>query len=582
MQTIYRLPETLKADLVEFKEQTQRFKSGAISEVEYRAFRVPHGVYEQREKGTYMIRVRLPAGGVLPHQMRTLASISKQYGSGILHLTTRQTVQIHGVALDDVHPALLTLYRAELSARGGGGNTVRNITACPDAGVSPDEVFDVSPYAVALTEFLLRDPASYRLPRKYKIAFSCSSKDCAGAAVSDLGFIAKEGSSGRGFSVYVGGGLGSCSRVAQLLESFVPADQVHLIAEAVKRVFNQHGNRENRHKARLRYLIKDKGFERFKVLYREELEKLYREGLPALEVRDLPQRHAPKATVSSSKPIEGFHSWKEQSVRSQKQTGFFWAELSVVLGEIQADQFSGLADVTEEFGDGVIRVTPSQNLVIRWIQEAELPALHRRLTALHLADVSSPLLRQMSVCKGAATCRLGICLSQGLGSAIRSALERTSLDLQDACGLKLHINGCPNACGRHPVASIGLVGGARRFGDRFVPCYTVKLGGRLGQGQTKLAEGSDILPARYVPIFLVALLRAFRGSAQYPDFDAYLAAGGRQTAAKLAARHQRVAPFEQDRSSYTDWGAEEPFALAALGSEESSANALDRARTGSA
>ncbi len=582
MQTIYKLPTTIKADLVEFQEQTRRFKSGVISAAEYRAFRVPHGVYEQRAKGTYMLRVRLPAGGVLPHQMRALAAVSKRYGSGTLHLTTRQTVQIHGVALDDIYSALLALYRAELSTRGGGGNTVRNITACPDAGVSPDEVFDVSPYAVALTEFLLRDPASYQLPRKYKIAFSCSSKDCAGATVSDLGFIAKEYSKGRGFAVYVGGGLGSNSRVAQPLESFVPADQVHLIAEAVKRVYNQHGNRENRHKARLRYLIQEKGFERFKALYQEELEKLYREGLPALEVRDLPWRCVPKGVVSSNEAVEGFHLWRGQSARPQKQAGFFWAELLVVLGEIAADRFSGLADVAEDFGEGVIRVTSSQNLVIRWIQEAELPALHHRLVALHLTGVSSPLLQQMSVCKGAATCRLGICLSQGLGSAIRSALERGSLDLQDAAGLTLNINGCPNACGRHPVASIGLVGGARRFGDRFVPCYTVKLGGRLGEGQTKLAEGSDVIPARYVPVFLVALLRAFRGSAQYPDFDAYLAAGGRETAAKLAARHQRVAPFAEDPSSYTDWGAEEPFVLAALGSEESSANTPGRVRAGSA
>ncbi len=221
-----------------------------------------------------MLRVRFPAGVVLPHQMRALAKVARRYAKGPLHVTTRQDIQLHGLLLVNLHPALVELYHAGLTAKGGGGNTVRNITGCCDAGVCSREVFDPTPWVLATTEFLLPDPLSYQLPRKYKIAFSACSTDCAGATVNDLGFIAKRREGELGFAVYVGGGLGASARVGNLLEDFVPADAVPLVAEAVKRVFDQHGNRRNRNKARLRFLVEQIGLARFRELYQSQLKDL--------------------------------------------------------------------------------------------------------------------------------------------------------------------------------------------------------------------------------------------------------------------------------------------------------------------
>ncbi len=208
---IFHLPPTLPADLERLREQIERFQKGAISPIEFRSFRVPQGIYEQREEGTFMLRVRFPGGALLPHQMRALAHVSRKYGNGILHVTTRQDIQVHRVELDHLYPALMELYRAGLSTKGGGGNTVRNIVACYGSGVCPQEVFEVAPYAVALTEFMLSDPLSFQLPRKFKIAFSGCQEDCVGVRVNDLGFIAQKRGNELGFAVYVGGGMGAHS-----------------------------------------------------------------------------------------------------------------------------------------------------------------------------------------------------------------------------------------------------------------------------------------------------------------------------------------------------------------------------------
>lgn len=577
MERTYELPPSLPADLESFREQTERFKKGEISATQYRAFRVPQGIYEQRQDGAYMLRVRLPAGRILPHQMHKLADVARKYGSGKLHVTTRQDIQVHDVSLDHIHRTLVELFGAGLSTKGGGGNTVRNITACPDAGVCPKEVFDVSPSAVALTEFLLPDPVSYQLPRKYKIAFSGCSDDCIGAAVNDLGFIAKPGEGGPGYAVYTGGGLGPHARVGQLLEAFVPVDQAHLVAEAVKRVFDKHGNRKNKQRARLRYLVEEKGSDAFRALYRDEFARLRKENPAAPTLRPVaPRLEGPRG--NGVPPAEGFDSWQQKNVSEQKQPGYYLVHVPVFLGEVAAGTMEELAEIAEHFGEGTIRTTPSQNLVFRWIGEAELPSLHRELSKLGLAASVSPVLREMIACTGANTCRLGICLSQGLAAASREALENAGLDLDEAVSLRLNINGCPNSCGRHAVASIGLVGAARRLNDRLTPHYMVQLGGSVGEGHTKLATGNEMIPARNLPTFLVEFLRRFRGSEQYPDFDAYLESDGRKEAARIAGAYKEIPTFEEDETFYYDWGADQPFSLAGRGPGECSAGVFDLIR----
>ncbi len=574
MQTIVHLPEIFADDSRRFAEEIQRLNSGEISFTQFRSYRVPLGVYEQREADTYMLRVRFPAGGVLPPQMRVLADASRKYGNGVLHVTTRQDIQIHRVLIDDVPPAFTDLWAAGLSTRGGGGNTVRNIVGCHNAGVCRGELFDVSPHAVALTEFLLPDPLSYQLPRKYKIALAGCGNDCPGATVNDVGLIARRRNGSTGFAVYVGGGMGASSRVADPFEEFVPAEEIHLVAEAVKRVFDKHGNRKNRHKARLRFLMDKIGVEGFRELYEGEMAELRKSPPPGLEVRPLPpcERAVP---AGETQPAEQFAAWRRRNVVPQKQEGYHLVQVFLPLGDIAADTLEKLADVAEQHGEGMVRTTQWQNLVIRWVHENELADLHAKLDALGLAQSEPPVLRDMIACAGASTCKLGIGLARGLAGAVRDALLAGDFDLHGLGELKIYISGCPNSCGRHPIGDVGLFGAARRVEGRLVPHYVLQLGGKVAEGETRLAEGKQTVPARNVPALLVELLEAFGRSEQCPDFAGFLQAQGLQLADALAAKYRDVPDFQEDRNYYYDWGAEELFSLAGRGPGECGAGIFD-------
>jgi sulfite reductase (ferredoxin) len=555
-QSVYRLPDSLPGDLEQLRQMTEQFQAGAIPAARYQAFRVPQGVYEQREAGTYMLRARLAAGLLTPNQMRVAADVAETYGSGVLHLTSRQDLQVHGVALASIPDAVTRLTAAGLSTKGGGGNTVRNIAACFQAGVCPDEVFDVTPDAIRLTESLLRDPLSFQLPRKYKIACSGCGHDCAGATVTDLGFICRQRAGEDGFAVYVGGGMGAHSRVGRLLEEFVPAAAAVKVAEAVKRVFDKHGNRKNRHRARLRFLVEDLGFEAFDKLYRAELG----------EVVGRPLETGPSSNFTQP----------TGQVLPQKQPGLFSVEIAPPLGVIEAGQLRELADIVHRYGEKRVRATSWQTAVLRGVTAESIAALKTELASIGLWSEEPPILRHMVTCAGASTCRLGICLSRGLAKAIRAALLDSGLHLDAATGeLTVHISGCPNSCGRHPIAPIGLFGAARRVNGRLVPHYIVQFGGHVEEGRTRLASGAHAIPARKVPVFLVDFLRAFERSADYPNFNAFLAAEGRTTAAALAAVYARVPDFAHDKNFYFDWDAEEVFSLAGRGPGECGAGVFD-------
>ncbi len=573
-ELIYRLPASLAEDLENLRAMISKFKAGEIPAAQFRAFRVPQGVYEQREEGAFMLRVRCPAGGVLPHQMKALANVARKYGKDVLHVTTRQDIQVHRVPLDKIHPALVELRSAGLSTKGGGGNTVRNITVCYDAGVCAKETFDVSPYAIALTEFLLPDPLSFRLPRKYKIAFSGCPEDCAAATVNDLGFVAGRRNGQLGFAVYVGGGMGAYSRVADPFDEFVPAGEIHLVAEAVKRVFDKHGNRKNKHKARLRFLIEQIGCKRFRELYETELAELRKSALPELAIRDIPTRTR-QSPPSATGREDGFEEWRSKNIVPQKQDGFNLIHIPLFLGDIPADTLGRLADVVQDHGEGMVRTTQWQNLVIRSVHENELPVLYGKLKELDLAKAFAPLLRNTVACAGAATCKLGICLSRGLARGIVDRLTDGELNLEELGKLNVQISGCPNSCGRHPVAHIGLYGAARRVGGRLVPHYVFQVGGRVGEGRTRLAEGKEAVPAWKVPALIADFLRAFRESSEFPDYDAFLDAQGRETARRLTATHKYVPSFEEDKNYYFDWGATTQFSLAGRGPGECGAGVFD-------
>lgn len=573
---VWMLPASLPDDLAAFEKNVAAFKTGALSPTQFLVFRVPQGVYEQREAGAYMLRVRFPAGVALPHQMRRLADVATRYGDGVLHVTTRQDVQIHRVRIDGIYPALVALAEAGLSTKGGGGNTVRNVTGCARGGVCADEAFDVTPHAVRVTEFLLRDAKSFQLPRKYKIAFSGCERDCAGATVSDLGFIAKQRADVSGFAVYVGGGLGATSRVAEKLEDFVPASDVPLIAEAIKRVFDANGNRRDKRQARIRFLLRQLGWETFRRKYEEQLTVVRSERIDLPEIGD----DQSSAIVSQGAPLptakaeSTFQAWLRWNVRAQKQAGYFQVELPLPLGDIAADKLRQLAAIVERNGEKRIRTTQRQNLLLRWIGGDELAPLYQELTAIGLGASLAAARRDLVACTGAATCKLGICLSRGLAKAIDAGLAARPSVVELLGDLEINISGCPNSCGRHPVAHIGLHGAARRIDGRLVPHYSILLGGRVTEGQTILAAPCGTLPAKRVPEFVGDLLDAFARSPERPDFHAFLRAS-EALIARLVAKHQSVPPFVEDKNYYFDWDAEVPFSLAGRGPGECGAGVYD-------
>ena len=376
-EPILRLPESVVQDVRGYRGRVKKFLDGQTSPVAFRAYRVPMGIYEQRTAGEYMVRVRIGAGLVLPFQLERIAQLSKTYGSGIVHVTTRQDIQIHKVDISDTADVLEGLLEAGLSARGGGGNTVRNVTACPRAGVCPQEEFDVAPYAIACAEYLLQEASSFNLPRKYKIVFSGCPEDCAFASVADLGFFAHCRNGNKGFSVYAAGGLGSNPKTGIKIEDFISADEIFEVAEAIKRLFDEYGDRSNKHKARLRYVVARLGAEEFVRLYRKERDEIKGGGLSGKvpQIRDI-------ATVCKMEAAPEQGGKNENNAKPEKMPGRFTVRLRLKNGDIPADDLNKVGQIAEKFGQGVIRTTQLQDILISGVAQKDIDKVNSELEKL--------------------------------------------------------------------------------------------------------------------------------------------------------------------------------------------------------
>ncbi|MBI5502797.1 MAG: sulfurtransferase TusA family protein [Deltaproteobacteria bacterium] len=573
----------------------EKFRTGALGEVQLRAIRVPMGVYEQREPGTYMLRVRCPAGVLEPAQLVGLARTAACRGTGLLHVTSRQGVQVHGVPLDGIVPALRDLAAAGLSTRGSGGNSVRNVTACESAGVCPDEAFDVSPLARRLTALLLSDPAARNLPRKFKVGLAGCGCDCGGALANDLAFVARLRDGVPGFAAYAGGGMGAGSRIADPLKSFVPVEELDVVAVAVMRVFARFGNRKDKRRARLRFLVAELGAARFRELVRAERSLLHttrpipEPAVPDDGIEDFlptPPRRPCAPERAAGRPPEGdagtgegaerdFARWRSRSVLPQKQPGLCQVTLPLPLGDLEADRALALAPLAARFGDGLLRATQEQNLLLRSVREQDLPGLHQALGRIGLGEGAPPVLRDLVSCAGADWCKLGLCRSRGLAAALADRLESSGLDLDALGSVRIAVDGCPDSCGRHPLADIALVGAARRVAGRLVPHYELALGGRLGEGRTRLARRVGIVPARDVPDVVVELLAAWRESGTAAGFRAFVDGEDEAREAALAALHTPRSGASRADDLAVDWGAREPFSLAGRGPGECGAGVMD-------
>ena len=579
----YKIPEEVLKDIDFYRHEVERFLKGEVPPDRFKPFRVSRGIYAQRGQTTYMVRIKVPAGGLTPEQMERIAELSERYGNGIPHVTTRQDFQIHWVKIEDTPEVMRGLAEVGLTTKGGGGNTVRNVTACSDAGVCNREVFDVAPFAIALTEYFLSHPKAFNLPRKFKIAFSGCGDDCALATVNDVGFIAKkrviDGKEVEGFAVYAAGGMGAHSRVADLIEEFIPKEEALYVAEAVMNLFYEHGNRRNKHRARLRFVMERFGYERFKDIYREELEKLKRDPSKRLSpkplsvLRDVSGPFEGPSLPPSEK--EAFEGWRRTNAVPQKQEGFYYVKVKLPVGDITSKQLKGLARIVRDHGEGSIRTTHNQNILIRWTREEELPSLYMALKGLGLAEGGAGGVDDVLCCPGAATCNLGICLSKNMALVLSDELKRSDLPLDDLSGVDIKISGCPNSCGQHPIGAIGLHGAARRGNGRIAPHYEVLLGGRVEEGKTRLGRPLGFVPAKAVPSCVKEILKSFAdGRQEGEDFYSFLERKEGDLK-EIVAKHARLPHYEEARDYYMDWGAKEEFSLAGLGPGECGAGVFD-------
>ena len=557
-EPILRLPESVVQDILDYRSGVEKFLNGETSPIAFRAYRVPMGVYEQRAAGKYMVRIRIGAGLVLPYQLERIAQLSKTYGSGIVHVTTRQDIQIHEVNIEDTPDVLEGLLEVGLSPRGGGGNTVRNVTACPRAGVCPKEEFDVSPYAIATAEYLLQFKSSYNLPRKYKIVFSGCSADCAFASVADLGFFAHQKDGVKGFAVYAGGGLGSNPAVGFKIEDFITDNEILEVAEAIKRLFDKYGDRSNKHKARLRYVVARVGTQEFIRLYKLERQEVHNQGLRG-EIPKVRAGASKFEVLRSAVDNDNGQSPLRHNVLPEKTEGLFTVRLRLNLGDIPADDLIKIAQVAEKFGQGLVRTSQLQNLLITSVPRQNIEKVKSALEDLSI-DVLGNGCPKIVTCTGAATCKLGLCLSRNLADEISKEFHEKNV-IFNGKELVVRISGCPNSCGHHYIADIGFQGRAKRVNGRLMPCYDVLAGAQTIEGDAHLAEKIGTVPAKKIPDLLA---EAFATSATK-----------KEQLKGLVKRYGDFSSLEFPDDYYYDFGATELFSLAGRGSGECGAGVMD-------
>src|SRR5574337_46088 len=539
-----------------FDQFVHRFWNGEILPDEFKRFRLQNGIYGQRQEGEQMFRIKIPWGGLSAAQLELLAELAAKTQKGVGHVTTRQNIQLHFIKLDQVAGLMRSLASVGLTTREACGNTVRNVTIGHCAGVCPQELFDVTPYAATIARFLLRNPMNQNLPRKFKIAFSGCPDDLGLSPMQDIGARAAlrstAGKEERGFQLYVGGGLGPLPRLAELLEEFTPADRLLLTVAAIVRVFDRLGNRDDRHKARMKFVLNKLGIEAFRTLVFQErtgLESTMAGQFPPLVTWEkVPLQRASSVAAGSSGEPDGpaYGRWRATNVLQQKQVGYTMVYIRLELGDITSAQLRTLAFAAREFGDGTVRSTNQQNFARRWISSDRLPALYRVLSAVGLAAPSAERLADVTACPGADTCQLGITSSRGLGAALGALCDDELKDLADETGIRIKISACPNSCGQHHLADIGLYGGAKKFNGQQVPTYEMLLGARLTPGQASYAKPVARIPAKNVPGAVEAVLRLYQKERQDGEsFTSFLGRYGLESVKTVVAPFTDLPPISQ-------------------------------------
>ena len=492
-------------DIDEFVDTLGRFERGELSAEDFRRYRLTRGVYGQRQTDVQMIRVKIPQGVLAPPALDALADVAERFGHGHGSVTTRQNVQFHFVQMADAETAMRRLDEAGLTTREACGNTVRTVTADPLAGVRDHGTFDVTPYGEAITRFFLRSPWANSLPRKFKIALGYEPGDTAMAGIHDIGLIARVRDGQRGFLMRVAGGLSTSPQAAIVFQEFLPEARLLDACEAVNRVFDRNGNRDNKHRARLKYVLRKMGQEKFlQVLHEEYAAVLARGGTPLdLSVTTAPPAPPPPSATDDAPATRGagYLLWRAGNTVTQDQPGYHAVIVRLALGAVTAAQFRALAKLVTDFADGSLRTSVDQNLVLRWVPTHRLPALHAALDAVGLAKPGARTVADVTTCPGAESCNLAVTASRQVGAAITARLESDAslaAAVKEASATVIKVSGCPNSCGQHHIADIGWHGAARKVGERTAPVYQLHLGGGFDEDGARFGRQVVKIPARRV------------------------------------------------------------------------------------
>jgi sulfite reductase (ferredoxin) len=572
---MFTLPNKIIEDIDNYKKYLDEYLKKDMDFTRFIGIRIPWGIYSHRGKQVYMVRLRIPGGKLDASQIKSIAIASEKYGNGICHITTRQDIQIHGVKIENTYVLLEYLKNFNLSPRGGGGNTIRNITACHLSGVCKDEIINVGNIAESLSEYFLPQDDSYNLPRKFKIAFSGCLKDCVGCLLNDIGFLPYQYNEEYGFKVFVGGGIGAKPAAGILLENFIPIQEIIYYISAIKNVYYKNGDRRNKHHNRLKFLIQEIGFEKFKELYQQELKILKEQQYLVMKKK----YDNPKDENTGEIPQIDDEQYKEflrYNVQPQKQNGYSIIKLRIPQGDIFSENLLKIAELEKDFHGIEFRTSLNQNLCIIWVKNQDVYNLYSKINVV-LNDFLYPdTLLDTTVCKGALTCNLGICNSPGLSKAIEAILKKEFVGKQIFKTLHIHINGCHNSCGHASVGQIGFYGLARRVSNRFLPFYKILLGGKQFGENTEFAEEIEIIPAKNVPLFLQRFLQIIENEIKETDNTGeFLKTTGVNIAKKIIEDFSYVPPYSENKDFYIDWGKTDEFSLSELGPGECGAGILN-------
>ena len=598
------IPEDIGAEIDTFEAQIEQKKQGQIDDRVFAETRLRRGVYGQRYdngqrfdgqvtkplqypsgdlfKGPDTVwdapgmqRIKIPYGGLTTDQMDVLADIAEEYSDGILHITTRQDIQIHYVHIEDTPDLMRRLASVGITTREACGNSIRNVTACPLSGVCHTETFDVTPYSHALANFLLGHPDCQDFGRKFKIAFSgCAQEACGLTSMHDMGMIARIKDGKRGFETYVGGGLGAVPHQAKLYSEFLPPEELLPTAQAICRVFARLGEKTNRARARIKFLVAKLGIEEFIRLVEEERKIMPEDPAWTAYLDDLDSYEEEPLKIAA--PLNGvarpkeFDAWAETNIYKQRQEGYVVATISLPLGDITSDQMRNLADIARKYVKDTIRATVEQNIILRWVSESDVVSLYNDLCELELAEPGAGTIVDVTACPGTDTCKLGISSSRGLAAELRTQLAQQNLQLHDAIkNFRIKISGCFNSCGQHHVADLGFYGNSRKINGYTVPHFQVVLGGQWTENAASYGLAMGAIPSKNIPAVIERITGNYVENREKDEsFQAYIQRIGKKDVKDLLQGLTQVPMHEIDPSYYTDWGDTREFTIGDMGKGE--------------